>query len=788
MTARWLWLPFAMLCGLALPGWGAESDALQVTDIRPSGEVKVSWRGQASVLKKGQAAGPWTLMAVTGTTQRRSAVFEDFTQKTGHILMVQPGAARVDLPKSLESAFAGPSTLYHGHTLNEVVNSETDLLGGEVLSRPGDPGYDDIARAIPPISKMRTHSFVGTHENMDKVGFTYGGATSHFDPVVYVPAIEKIRTEGKVWNGLVGDWLPALRYVYPEDSGAWTELVAYAPFRVENGNKWIQQVWYRVARIENDRLAWVRYFDSYHPFPPRLEYPPEPFYTELLQMREGWDKYLAPGMRIQIPDKRVENMARHSLVRDLITRIGVQPKYGVFDKNYGGSEHDGFPDTFNVDTAAMLEWGLLDLAGGYIDNYFGKFVRDDGSILYRGPETGQYGRMLTVVAQYVNYGGDPKLVLKNRSRIDGVTRLLLAMREKALKLAPGDPAYGMISGWSEADACLDPEPERYSQPYFSNSTEAIRGFRDIGAVWERLGRESGSVELSAWGKKLSSEAARFEKDLQTSISRSILKDASPVCLPAIAGVKEPFDVASKRDRLDPQYRSYRPYMEMLFSGNLTREQVEMVVKYRAAHRDTILGIPTAYGYDTHEIAGFLTYGHGYGLLQHDMIREFLMTLYSTMAHQYTRGVWTAPETRNLDSPRGEAPYCTPAQLVVPLFARWMLVFEDPQAPVVWLAKGAPREWMDDGQRMNVDGAPTRWGRIGFTITSHMVNGEVRADVRLPVTPFAASVKLRLRAPEGKRLQAVAVNGKEWTAFDATEESVTLPVKMAGKVSIVASYR
>ena len=788
MTNRRLGLSLATLCGLMLPGWCANSPDLQVNAISASGAVQVSWQSQAFTLKKGQTAGLWTLMAVTGTAQHRAAVFEDFTQKTGHILIVQPGAKTIVLPKSLEPMFAEASTLYHGHTLNYVVDSETDLLGGEVLARPGDPRYDDIAGAIPPIAKMKTYSFVGTHESLDKVGFTPGGVTSHFDPVVYVPAIEKIRTEGKAWNGLVGDWLPALRFVYPEESGAWTELVAYAPFRVENGNKWIQPVWYRVARVENDKLTWVRYFDSYHPFPPRLEYPAEPFYTELLQMRETWNKYLAPGMQIQIPDKRVENMARHSLVRDLITRIGVQPKYGVFDKNYGGSEHDGFPDTFNVDTTAMLEWGLLELAGGYIDNYFSKFVRDDGSILYRGPETGQYGRMLTVVAQYINYGGDPKIVFKNRSRIDGVTKLLLAMRQKALKLAPDSAAYGMISGWSEADACLEPEPERYSQPYFSNSTEAIRGFRDLGAVWQRLGAKSGNAELSAWGKKLSVEAAQFEKDLQTSISRSILKDSEPVYLPSIAGVKEPFHVAAKRDKLDPQYRSYRPFMEMLFSGNLNREQVATIVKYRAAHRDTILGIPTAYGYNSHEIAGFLTYGHGYGLLQHDFIREYLLTLYSSMAHQYTRGTWTAPETRNLDSPRAEAPYCTPAQMVVPLFARWMLVFEDPQSPVVWLAKGAPREWLDDGKRIDVTGAPTSWGRIGFTIDSRVGSGNVKADVRLPAAPYRAAVKLRLRAPEGKRLQSVMVNGRAWTGFNAAEETVTLPVNMTGNVAIAAKYQ
>jgi hypothetical protein len=162
--------------------------------------------------------------------------------------------------------------------------------------------------------------------------------------------------------------------------------------------------------------------------------------------------------------------------------MGSFPKYGVFDRGYGGSEHDGFPDTFTVDTTAMLAWGLFDLAGQYLDNYFAHFVRDDGSILYRGPEMGQYGRMLTVAAQYADYTGDYQLLLRHRRRrrLDAVAKLLLSLRAQALRLPPDAADYGMISGWSEADACLDPDPPCYMQPYLSNSTEAARGFEDLG--------------------------------------------------------------------------------------------------------------------------------------------------------------------------------------------------------------------------------------------------------------------------------------------------------------------
>ena len=128
------------------------------------------------------------------------------------------------------------------------------------------------------------------------------------------------------------------------------------------------------------------------------------------------------------------NMARFGLVRAMMTRQAGSPKYGAVDKNYGGTEHDGFQDTFTVETEAMLEWGLIDRAGQYIDNYFGAFVRDDGSILYRGPETGQFGRMLTVTAQYFSSGGDAALLLKHRGRIDAVAHYLLRLRATALAL------------------------------------------------------------------------------------------------------------------------------------------------------------------------------------------------------------------------------------------------------------------------------------------------------------------------------------------------------------------
>ena len=767
----------------------------EVHEFDRAGGVEASADGQRAVVTLGQKIGPWTLMALIADLKgRRVAVFEDLERLDGRMAYISRQGEEAALPKTCEPAAGAPPNVYRGHTLEEVLASEEDLLSKEILAQGGDPEYDAVAACLPPIAKMYTATFVGTDLTAEKVGFEPGGRSPNFDPAVYIPSIEKVRAAGRVHTGLVGGWLPALRFIYPEGPDTWSEMVAFAPPRLENSNDRVQPVWYRVLRVEEGKLRFARYFDSYHPFPPRMEPPPERFYEDLLRLRAHWEAVLGPApMRIDVPDRRWADMSLHSLVRERMTRVLGFPKYGVFDRSYGSSEHDGFPDTFTTAVTALLAWGLQDAAAASLDTYFTSFVRDDGSILYRGPETGQFGRMLTVAAEYADLGGREDLLLKVRSRLDGVARLLLALREKSLALPHDHPAHGMIEGWCEADACIDPEPSRYMQPYFSNTTEAWRGFRDLGATWVRIGERRKDAALAAWGRELLDASRAIEKDLRASLERSVLRGAEGPYLPAIAGAREPFHIAVARDRLDPQFRSYRANMEMLFSGCLDREQVGMIVRYRRDHKDTILGVPTAYGYGTGELAGFLAYGHAFGLLQHDFIREYLLVLYGVAAHHYTRGTWTAPETRLIDPKRYAAPYCVPAHLVVPLLVRWMLVFEDPASGALWLARATPRTWLEHGKRIAVRGAPTRRGKIGFEVFSHIDEGFVEATVDLPAyaaapgqLPFRAGpIKLRLRLPRDLRLQSATVDGKPWKDFDPAEESVTLPEGAKGRIVVRA---
>ena len=471
-------------------------------------DVVVDERAAPQRVAQGQRIGAWTLVASLATDPP-CAVFEDFEHMDGRLLFVDGRGVRLDLGKTSEASFADPDSLHLGHTPEQIMASPLDLLGAQLLARRGadDPEYAEVAGVFSPIKKLRgdAHAFVGTPETSEKIAFQYGGRTPSFDPALVSPTVEAIRKAGHVRHGLVGGSLPVLRYVYPDSRTSYTELLAFAPRRVVNANLRHQPVWYRVARVEQGQLRFTKYVDTYQPSPPQAAAEPTGFYRDLLQLKAAWDETLSPARQVGIPDAGLSDMARHSLILAIMTRVGDYPHYGVFDRDYGGAEHDGFPDTFTVETTAMVHWGLLKRAGRYIDNYFAHFVQDDGSVLYRGAEVGQFGRMLSVLAEYVQHGGLPEVLLRQRGRIDALTRALLELRRTALQLPATSPAYGMIAGYCEADSCLEQDPARYVQPYFSNSMLAARGFSELGAVWARLGRERGDAELRVWGEKLEVE-------------------------------------------------------------------------------------------------------------------------------------------------------------------------------------------------------------------------------------------------------------------------------------------
>ena len=578
-----------------------------------------------------------------------------------------------------------------------------------------------------------------------------------------------------------------------------------------------QDVFFRLLKLHRDgTVAEVRYYDTYS-HRPTDEWggdgspPGSPvataFYSALLEQHRYWEATLATEgvLQLDLPSrsdtdgKRLSDQTTHSLVRDMITRADFFPQYGVQPHSYGMQAGNGFQDTFTGSLAMALEMGAFDYATGVLDNYLQHYVRADGTVRYRGPELAQDGRMLTLIALYASYTGDPqRLLRKYHSKIEAIITLLRALRSKALSLPADSPAYGMPSAndeadsWRESTACGATFGNASAahgcvtgQPFISIAAEMERGFVEMARVWAA----SGNATLSAEAGRLEKEAAELHADFLVSLRRSTLPpdpaSGNVTCHPHIAGWtscvwKGGHAHGPNITNLSPFGTNCRTWSEVLYAGVLPPSTAVEIVDL-VAQSYSMLGHPSGYGPGGGTFCSFVEYGWGAGLLQHDLIDRFLLFYYTMSAHGMTRGTWTAPECSVCDRGKKSSGYAAPSQALLPTLTKWLMVYEDPATQTLWLGKALPRVWLD-GDSVGIARAPTRGGRVSFTLNGS--SAAIVANVTLPAG-FAwplGGIKLRLRVPgfPARWIASATVGGKPWPV-NATEETLSFATRPADVV-------
>jgi hypothetical protein len=116
--------------------------------------------------------------------------------------------------------------------------------------------------------------------------------------------------------------------------------------------------------------------------------------------------------------------------------------------------------------------------------------------------------------------------------------------------------------------------------------------------------------------------------------------------------------------------------------------------------------------------------------------------------------------------------------------RNMLVLE--AGDRLWLAKGTPRAWLEQGKRIRVGNAPTYFGTLAYEVVSDVDHGVVAATIEPPSRKPPAEIVLRLRHPRAAPIRGVTVNGRESKDFDAAGEHVRLR-NLTGKTSVTVRY-
>ena len=117
--------------------------------------------------------------------------------------------------------------------------------------------------------------------------------------------------------------------------------------------------------------------------------------------------------------------------------------------------------------------------------------------------------------------------------------------------------------------------------------------------------------------------------------------------------------------------------------------------------------------------------------------------------------------------------------------RMMLVREEGDRLI--LAQAAPQHWLKQGQRVEVQNAPTMFGPVSYTIQSAVDQGRITVQLAPPSRNPPQEIQLFVRHPEGRPIQQVLVDGKPLDGFDAgsvtlrnLREPLTLELRYATK--------
>ena len=736
--------------------------------------------------------------------------YEDLSKRDGSITFVPArGVARV-LGKRPEAVFSQAAVPFLGFSQQDIGNSLPDILADKLLAN-GDPDEVQVRDAAPLIGSpvapnpnagpgggnagggggtSAWNTFVGTRECFDTAPIYATGNTRTYHPNQYFSELQGVtRAPGAVltgdhanmrerWEGLLGGWMPAVHKIFPINDQSYIDMVIFGD--VKATDKFIVQTWHRTARIDSGKMTKVVFGYSYPAYPPfKVDPTKEEFYRALLTFAEYWDKQLADFAPTTLPDHTWVDMSKHAVAKEIMVRPGgVYPKYGAVDRDYYGSEYDGFQDIFTASVYTNLELGRFGPCKEILDNYLSEYTDARGMINMRGPETAQYGLTLSLIARYLNYTRDTALIQKHHAKIEATAAGLLAMHETSLKLAPDDRGYGLIAGWSESDACLAARPEIWWKPYYANSAFAARGLRDLSRVW-------GGISASLARDWMKHSDALLDTTLK-SIDKWTMNDKTPPYVPLLPGSKLTFKEAMRTERPSEQQWPHRPYAELLMAGVLPPAVANKVVDTMRAYGSTTMGVlANVGGGGNRAILGFIAYGFAEALIRLDRIEEYLLFCYGHRYHDHSPGSWTAGEVAGLGP--GKPTFCIPAQQTIPCVVRWMLAIEDQDEDRLYLAKGVPRAWVASGLPIRINQAPTRWGRVNLNLQNKPESKSVVASVELARAGAPKELHVKLRMPLANAVKTATANGRPATIGGEHHDTVIIRTGTEKHFEIVGQY-
>ncbi|OGV68659.1 MAG: hypothetical protein A3K19_14940 [Lentisphaerae bacterium RIFOXYB12_FULL_65_16] len=514
------------------------------------------------------------------------------------------------------------------------------------------------------------------------------------------------------------------------------------------------------------------------------------FYSAIYAVKRDWDRLLGRGMTVETPEPRVNHACKATLIQSFMTVVGADVKYASAGTYawvpYPGDTYlDGLPIAIINGAEGFGEWGHLAETKRYLSYYLRKYVRADGSCSYRqGVGAYDYGLMLHTIARSYFLGGrDTRWVQRHLAPIMAICRFITEKRKTSLAVnRPNSVRYGLVS----TTLCDDLDNLGNDAYNYANDACCWLGLAAVGQMLVDVGRRNAVRASLADGKALIKYAEEYRKDICRSIERAVRKVGCSGFVPVYPDCSKPY--ASMTGETLASYSNYLFYPALLYTNLLDERFRDAAIAFKERRGGEVLGTSRFMDrMDDWPIAL-----QGWAMINADRIEKFLLLYYGDLAHHRMRDVFTGYEQVGIrDEGNGRkivAGHNICSTLATARMTKYMLVFEERDADIVWLNRAAPRRWLEDGRTTVVRNAPTRWGKVGYSIVSHVDKGCILADISIgDVATRALAVKLRLRHPRGTPIRRVEIDGKEWRCADVDNETITIKQVKRGRTRVAVYY-
>ena len=492
----------------------------------------------------------------------------------------------------------------------------------------------------------------------------------------------------------------------------------------------------------------------------------ETYDKQRLACVQTWNEILSRGMRVETPEPLVNHAWQSLLIQNYALMRGNRMHYSALN------QYDSLYESEGSDAAlAALVWGCEADVLSMLEPLF-DFQR-------KGLEYNNAATKVLNLCRYYWQTRDAESVQKLRPRWEKEAQLLVQSLATENGLFPKERYCGDIS----------------TQVYNLNANaKAWRALRDLSAML----KEVGTVDEADSYRKTATD---FRKVVLAAIDKSVRRDTSPPFVPIALLDQEPAHDPITEVRIGSYWNIIIGYT--IASGIFPpgSQEETWIPHYQEQHGGVCLGMIRSGGAEfnfwTGEHRVNPLYGTRYALdtLRRDDPERALVSFYGMLAQGLTRNTFVGGEGCTLKpvDAGGRFFYCPPntaANAHVLSMLRYQLVQDwdlddDGQPESLRLLFGTSRNWLENGKSIQIVRAPTAFGPISVLARSEIDLGRVVVDLKLPTRNRPKSTQLRIRIPEGFRVDSAAIGSKSFSVDSNGTIDIT---EMTGNATVLVQVK